>query len=182
MFEVFRMIWKDLNKTLKINYKQVINQKVTFTKPTGNHFNRKTTFAAICILTIIALSTIIEDFSSNKSVVQADSVKGIGVGIYWDQSCTNRTLSLNWGSINASSSNNLTVYVRNEGNSAVSLRLNTSNWTPSATSNYMSLNWNYTDQLLSTKEVIPIQITLIVYPTIIDITNFNFETIITTSG
>lgn len=176
------MIWKDLNKTLKINCKQVINQKVTFTKPTGNHFNRKTSFAAICILTIIVLSSVIQDFASNKSVVQADSVKGIGVGIYWDQACTNRTLSLNWGSIEASSRNNLTVYVRNEGNSAVSLGLNTSNWTPPATSSYISLNWNYTDQVLSKNEVIPIQITLTVYPTIIDINNFSFQTIITTTG
>jgi hypothetical protein len=182
MFEVLRMIWKDLKQKLRTNSKQIVNQKVTFTIPAGNHFNRKTIFAAICILIIIVLSSAIQDFGSNKSVVQAGSMKGIEVGIYWNQACTNRTLSLNWGSINASSSNNLTVYVRNEGNSAVSLALNTSNWTPSTIPSYISLNWNYTNQVLSTDEVIPIQLTLTVYPTIIDITNFSFETIITTLG
>jgi hypothetical protein len=174
------MIWKNTKKKLRINHKQPANH-VPPTIPNSSHFNKKTIFAAICILTIIALSTTIEDFSSNKSVVQADSVKGIGVGIYWDQACTNKTLSLNWGFINASSNNNLTVYVRNEGNSAVSLGLNTSNWTPSATSSYISLIWNYTAQVLSTNEVIPIQLTLIVSPTIINITNFSFETTIATA-
>jgi hypothetical protein len=181
MFEAFRMIWKNIRKTLETNHNQSANQKMTPKIPNGNHLSKKTIFAAICILSIICLSTIIEDFSSDKSVVQADSVKGIGAGIYWDQACTNKTLSLNWGFINASSSNNLTVYVRNEGNSVVSLGLNTSNWTPSATSSYIYLIWNYTDQVLSINEVIPIQLTLTVSPTIINITNFSFETTITTA-
>lgn len=109
-------------------------------------------------------------------------MKGIGAGIYWDEACTNRTISLNWGVIEVGSSSNLTVYVRNEYSSAVSLRVEASNWTPSAASNYMSLNWNYTGQVLSTNEVIAVELTLTVHPTIIDITDFSFETIITTVG
>jgi len=175
------MIRKKIRKTLKTNNNQSTNQKMTSTVSNGNHLNKKTIFIAICVLSIICLSTIIEDFGSEKSVVQADSVKGIGVGIYWDQACTNKTLSLNWGVISASSSNELTVYVRNEGNSAVSLSLNTSDWTPSATSSSISLNWNYTDQVLSINEVIPIQLALTVSPTVTNITNFSFETAITTA-
>ena len=144
------------------------------------HVTKKPIFAAICILFIIFLSSFIEGFGSNKSLVQANSVQGIGVGIYWDQACTNRTLSLNWGTIAAGSSNNLTVYVRKECNWPVSLSLSTSDWTPSSASSYMSLNWNYTNQVLKTDEVIPIELTLTVNAGIDGITDFSHETIIGT--
>jgi hypothetical protein len=176
------MPWQELKKLISFINRQLKNLKILLATPISNHVNKKIMFAAIIILTVIVLSTVIKDIGSNNSVVKAESVTGIGVGIYWDEECTNRTHSLNWGSIEASSTNNLTVYVRNEYYSAVSLQLRTSNWTPSAASRYMSLNWNYTGQVLRADEVIPIELTLNVYPTINDIIEFNFETIITTTG
>jgi hypothetical protein len=112
--------------------------------------------------------------------VKADSMIGIGVGIYWDNTCTNITDSLNWGFIDPNSNNNLTIYVRNEANSIVSLGLTTTNWIPSTAPNYISLIWNYSGQNLKANEVIPIKLTLIVSPTIIDVTDFSLKTIITT--
>ena len=141
------MLWEELKKPLNMINKQLVTLKVPLHITIGKDVRRKTIFAAICILIVIALIVAIEDFSSANSVAYADSVKGIGAGIYWDEACTNRTLSLNWGVIEVGSSSNLTVYVRNEYSSAVSLRLEASNWTPSTASNYMSLNWNYTGQV-----------------------------------
>ena len=145
-----------------------------------NH--RKAILTAICILTIIILGAIIEDFGSIIAVVNGGSVEGLGAGIYWDQACTNRTLSFNWGPIGASSNNTLTVYIKNERNSAVSLWLRTSNWTPSASANFMSLNWNYSGQVLNADQVIPLELTLTVYPTLSGVTVFSFDTIITTTS
>jgi hypothetical protein len=122
------------------------------------HFTKKAVIAATCILAIIVLGITMEDAASNKSVVYAQTIKGIGIGIYWDQACLNKTLSLNWGTVAPGSSNSLTVYVRNEGNSAVSLLLSTSEWVPSSASSYISLNWNYTIRALKTNEVIPLEL------------------------
>jgi len=143
---------------------------------------RKAIFTAICILTIIILGAIIQAFGSITAVAHAGSVEGLGAGIYWDQACTNRTLSLNWGFIETGSNNTLTVYIRNERNSAVSLWLRTSNWAPSASADFMSLNWNYSGQVLNADQVIPLELTLTVYPTISEITVFTFDTIITTTN
>jgi hypothetical protein len=147
-----------------------------------NHFTKKTIFAAACILAIVALSTSIVDSSLNSSIVYAESIKGIGTGIYWDQACMNKTLSFKWGQLEAGSSNDLTVYVRNEGNSAVSLLLSTSNWVPSTTSRYMTLNWSYANQVLKTNEVIPIVLTLTILPKIEGTTDFSFVTTVTAIG
>ncbi len=174
------MHWKNLKEKLNITNKSLVNPKTRLANQSEYHFNKKRILAATCILFIISFGLAIGGFGSNNSVVQANSVQGLGVGIYWDQDCTNRTLALNWGSLEAGSSNNLTVYIRNECNSDVSLALSASNWTPSATSRYISLNWNYTSQVLKTDEVMPLELSLTVFPSISDITDFNFETIITT--
>ncbi len=173
------MFWEHLKKTPNNINKRLINLKATIAT-SHTQVKRKTIFAAICVLFLITLITVIEDFGPAKSIVKADSMIGIGVGVYWDKDCRNTTNSLSWGLINPDSNNNLTIYVRNEYNSAVSLVLHTSNWTPYNSSSYMSLSWNYSEQILKTNEVIPIKLTLTISPTIIDITDFSFETIITT--
>jgi len=144
------------------------------------HYFKKIVLVAIIILSASALSTVTVNFGLIKSVVQANTIQGIGVGIYWNQYCTNRTLSINWGSTEVGSSNNLIVYIRNEGSSEVSLRLKASEWIPYNAQSYMSLSWNYTNQILSAGEVIPIELTLFVSPTICDINNFSFDITVTT--
>jgi hypothetical protein len=146
--------------------------------PIGNNLGRKAIFVSICILIFVTLVAFMGNFGSINTIVRADSIKGIGVGIYWDQACTNKTLSLNWKFIDIGSKDNLKVYIRNEANWAVSLWLGTSNWTPSASSTYISLKWNYSGQVLSVNQVIPLELTLTVSPTIIDITDFSFNTVI----
>ena len=47
----------------------------------GNHINRKATFAAIRLLIIVVLGAIIAAFSSSKTVVYANSVEDLEVGI-----------------------------------------------------------------------------------------------------
>ena len=153
--------------------------KTPSTNPFGHHAHIKVMLAAICILTIVVLGIITAGFGSSKTIVYGSSVQGVGVGIYWNQACTNSTLSLNWGLIKAGSNNTLTVYIKNEINSAASLLLGTSNWTPSTSLRYISLNWNYSGQVLRVDQVIPLELTLTVSPTINKITDFSFNTIIT---
>ena len=163
----------------KIN-KRKVNFRVPLNTPISNHVYRKAILAATCILlTIVILYTSVEAFGPSRGFVNASAVKGFGIGIYWDQACTNRTSSIDWGFIQADSNNTFTVYVKNEGNSAASLWLGTSNWNPSIALDYMFLNWNYSGQILDVGQVIPLKLTLTVSPTISGITNFSYITIIT---
>jgi hypothetical protein len=160
--------------------KETTNLRRQFSFPTENHARRKIILAVICLLSIFVFCciTVIE---SDKIIAHASSVNGNGVGIYWDQACTNRTLSFNWGNINAGSNNTVTIYIKNDLSSAALLYLKTTNWTPSDSLNYITLNWNYSGQVLSPGQVIPIQLNLTVSQDIIDITNFSFSTLITAS-
>ena len=138
--------------------------------------------ATICVLSVFVFCTVVAELGSNGNFVHAGSVDGLGVGIYWDAGCTNRTVSFNWGPIEAGSNNTLIIYIRNEMNSEASLSLHTINYTPSNSSDYIFLNWNYSGQVLSADQVIPIELTLTILPNINGIDNFSFNTIISASG
>jgi hypothetical protein len=170
-----------LRKIPKRIVEGIANLKVPLATPVVKHVKRKALFVEACLAIIVVLGIIPVGFDSGKPIAYTSSVKGFGAGIYWDQACTDRTLSLNWGSIEADTSSNLTVYVKNEINSGATLSLETSSWSQSMPLDYLSLNWNYSGQVLSAGQVIPLELTLTVFPTTSGITNFSFNTTITTT-
>ena len=176
------MFWQGIRKVPDKVNERVMNSKVPFAIRSSNRVHRRAVFATMSIFLVVILGTIIVNSGSSRTVAYANSMRGVGVGIYWDQSCTNRTLSLDWGLIEPGSNSTVMVYVRNEGDSAVSLWIATSNWTPSSASSYMTLIWNYSDRMLSVDEVIPIELILTISPTASGITDFSFDIVITTTG
>ena len=129
---------------------------------------------------VFILGTIIVNSGSSRTVAYAYSIRG--VGIYWDQACTTRTLSVDWGPIEPGSNSSALVYIRNEGDSAVYLWMATSNWTPAVASGQMTLNWSYSGQILDADQVIPIKLNLFVSSSVSGITDFSFDIIITATG
>ena len=119
---------------------------------------------------------------NNKTVSSSGSVKGVGVGVYWNQACTNVTSSISWGMLDPGSNVNKTIYIRNEGNTAATLSMTTSNWNPTSASSYMTLSWNYGGQTLSVNQVVQVKLTLAVSSSVTGITNFSFDITITASG
>ena len=176
------MPWKNLRKVTDKIHQTKANPKTLFSIPSSNNAHRKASFAIICILMVVTIGTLLENSESNKAFAHADSVTGIGVGIYWDQGCTNKTLTLDWGQLAPGSNNILTVYAKNEGNSAIYLWMATSNWVPSVASSYMNLSWNYQGQILNTNQIIPLELTLAVSQNISGITHFSFDTTITSTS
>ena len=148
----------------------------------GNHVHRRAIFATICIVMVIIFGAITGLFDASISASYAASVRGFGAEVYWDQGCINRTLSFDWGPIEPGSIKTFTVYIRNEGDSAACLSMATSNWAPSAALSYMTLTWNYSGQILSVGQVIPLELILAVSPSVTGITHFSFDiTIVTTN-
>lgn len=133
-------------------------------------------------LAISIFGIVLSSVQTSRTISNAGAVKGIGVGIYWNSACTNRTSSVNWGLVEPGSNKTVTVYVKNEGNAAATLSKATQNWNPSTASSYMTLNWNYAGQTLSVNQVLQIKLTLVVSSTTSGITNFSFDITITATG
>lgn len=135
-----------------------------------------------CALAVGILGTALSLTQASRVVPNVGSVKGIGVGIYWDSACTNRTSSVSWGFLDPGSNKTVTVYVRNEGNVIVTLSKVEQNWNPSTASSYVTLRWNYLGQTLSVNQVFQAKLTLVVSSTVSGITNFGFDLTVTAAG
>lgn len=132
--------------------------------------------------TVCTFEVVYSAIQANRTISNAGSVRGVGVGIYWDSACTNRTSSISWGLIDPGSNKTLAVYVRNEGNTAVTLAEVAQNWNPSAASSYMTVKWNYAGQTLNVNQVLQARLTLAVSSTISGIASFAFDITITATG
>ncbi len=142
----------------------------------------KATFAlVIYVLALSTVGSVMSAMQTNETISNVGSVKGVGVGVYWDSACTNAVSSINWGILNPGSSKDETIYIRNEGNTTVTLAMTTSNWNPSNASDYITLNWNYDGQPFEVGEVIQVTLTLSVSSSIEGITSFSFDITLTAS-
>jgi hypothetical protein len=136
------------------------------------------TFVLLLFMVIQVMSLV----PVSKTISNVGSVKAVGVGVYQDIGCTTPLSSVDWGSLDPGSNNNVTVYIRNEGNSVVSLTMNTANWNPSTASNYMTLTWNYGGQSINVGAVTQVKLTLSVSASVAGITDFSFDINIVASG
>jgi hypothetical protein len=172
------MFWQSLRKVPNKVNERILKSKVSLANRIGNRIHRRVVFATMCIILVVIVGTVI----TSRIVAYAGSIEGVGVEIYWDQGCTDRTLSLDWGLIEPGSNSTVSLYFRNEGDSAVFLWMETSNWKPSASLDYMTLIWTYSGRILNADEVIPIDLILNVSPTVSGIIDFSFDIVITTTG
>lgn len=136
----------------------------------------------IYALTLSLLTPAMSATSTSKTLANSGTVKGIGVGIYSDQSCTTAVSSFTWGTLDPGASVNRTVYIRNEGNTAATLSMATSNWNPAGASSYITLSWNYGGQTLSVNQVVQVRFTLAVSSSTTGVTNFSFDITVTATG
>ena len=145
------------------------------------HFTRKNVLLLAVVIVITLSASVLALLNTTITIPSKGTVRVIGVGIYWDSDCNNKVSSIDWGPAEPGSTKNVTIYIRNEGNTAVALSLNTTNWEPPASSKYITLNWNYNGQIIDPNEVIQITLTLEISSSISGIKNFNFDIIITGS-
>ena len=150
------------------------------------HFLRVKIKPLIVMMTIVLILLMVTQVTSliiaSKTIPNVGSLRTVGVGVYFDAALTNKVSSIDWGALDLGSNKNVTVYIRNEGNSAASLTMNTANWNPSTTSNYMTLTWNYGGQSVNVGAVIQVKLILAVSNSVAGITNFSFDINILASG
>jgi hypothetical protein len=103
----------------------------------------------------------------------------VQLGVYQDSGCTTVLSSVSWGTLDPGASTSSTIYVRNEGNVAVTLSIQASNWTPSTAQNYFTLTWNRNGYVLQPNAVVQAVLNLAVSSSISGITSFSFDITIT---
>lgn len=110
---------------------------------------------------------------SNSGLIQIQTTPGLGV--YSDSQCTTPLTSLSWGTLQPGGSQTRDCWIKNEDDTALTLSLLTSGWSPAAAENYLDLSWNYDSQPINPGASVEITLTLSVDASITGITTFSFD-------
>ena len=110
---------------------------------------------------------------SSSGTIQIQTT--LGIGIYSNSQCTTPLTSVTWGTVQPGENQNKICYIKNEGNTPITLFLQASNWAPSSASNCLALSWNYNNQPISPNQVVQVNLTLSVASNTVGITNFGFD-------
>jgi hypothetical protein len=125
--------------------------------------------AMIIIASFVALGIV------KNPVTNVSAIGTVGVGVYWDQTCTQKASSITWGTLSPGQFKSVVVYVRNEGANTTYLDVTSANWVPTNASIYLSIKWNcITAKILPTRAA-QVTISLMVSPNIHGIKTFGFN-------
>jgi len=130
------------------------------------------------VASVLLVASVFAVLTIQWSMRGTGSIKGVGLGVYWDLQCTNATSSLEFGLLEPGSSKNFDLYLRNEGDLDLNLSMTSENWDPAEATNYLTLTWNREGQQISPDGVIGCVITLSVSEDIQGISSFSVDIII----
>jgi hypothetical protein len=146
---------------------------------------RKISTGAITALVVLGLVLTVSTaglLSVSQTVTSTGTVTAVNVGVYSDSSCTQILTSIDWGTIAPGNSVTRTVYVKNTGNSQISLSMTKTNWSPAGADGSITLNWNREGTTLSVGQSTGALLTLSVSSGISGITTFSVNIVITGTG
>jgi len=134
---------------------------------------------AVIVVSMLSFTGVWALFSRTFRISNYATIKTVGVEVYWDSSLTQLVTSIDWGKLEPNENKTVRIYIKSIANVPSTLALSTENWIPSNASLFMRLSWNYNDIVLNPGDVLPVDLTLSVSPSITGITNFSFDIIIT---
>ena len=103
----------------------------------------------------------------------------MNVEIFTNIECTQSCNNINWGTLTPGEPFTQTIYIKNSGNTPITLFMTTENWTPTNANTYLNLSWDKENTNLNPDQVVLASLTLSVSLEIETINDFNFDIIIT---
>jgi hypothetical protein len=105
-------------------------------------------------------------------------VSSVNVEIYSDAEETVALTSLQWGTLSPGGSVNRTIYVKNTGNTAETLNMTATEWTPAEASSVLTLTWDKEGSSLAPGAVVAATVSLHVASNPGSVTSFSMNIII----
>lgn len=154
-------------KEVKVNIPVISKKKYSNEKIQERQISKKTrnVIIVVIITTILFTSSIYifglltDDKSFLSNIMGVSASKDIE--LYNDKACTTKMNSLDWGTIYPGENITRNAYIRNIGNDDVTLEMETLRWKPQILSNYLTVTWNYQNQIVKRNELIQVTWTLI---------------------
>ena len=142
---------------------------------------QKTFFVSAILALLLVESNLVSGLSSSSLILSSTGVlRSVGLRVY--QESSSNVSSIDWGILTPGSEEKVTVLIRNEGNTEITLHLATENWIPESAEKYIALSWDYDGDPISPEEAIETTLDLYVSESIEGITHFTFDIVIKATG
>jgi hypothetical protein len=135
-------------------------------------------FLAIVALAMVVCLSTVGLLTVNQTITSNGSIKSINVAVYSDSACTTALSSLSWGIVSPGTSLTKTIYIKNTGNSPLTLSTQAQNWIPTGVNNSITLTCNKENTVINPGSSISADLTLTVSSGIGGITTFSVDIII----
>lgn len=126
--------------------------------------------------------TLVSAYGSSGSAGNPSGVRTVNIAVYWNSRCTNATSTIGWGMIEPNSTLTRTIYLKNTGNSQVTLNMTCNGWNPSGSGSFVKLTWNKEGASLAPNRVVPAVLTLKVSEGVSGMKDFSFNIVVTGVG
>lgn len=137
---------------------------------------------AIAMVGLILTVTTAGLLSVSQQVSSSGTVTAVNVGVYSNEACTVNLTSIDWGTIAPGDSVTRTIYVKNTGNSQITLSMTKSGWTPAEANGPITVTWNREGTTLEPGISTAATLTLSVSSGISGIETFSVNIVITGTG
>ncbi len=130
----------------------------------------------------VGVSTVFAIRVYNASVGSHGKVKTIGVAAFSNAACTVPLTQIDWGVLEPGQSVSNIFWLKSTGNIQSTLSMSTSNYVPIGAQQFLTTNWNSTGIVIQPSQVIAVNVTLTVSDTIVGITDFSYDIVISSTG
>lgn len=135
--------------------------------------NREKVLAGALIATI--LIAVAAFLVATWRIGNVGKIRAIGVEVFEDPGATVPLTLIDWGVLSPGDLAGVTVYVKNTKNVNFTIAMNSSSWEPPEVEQHITVEWNYTGEVLVPEQISPVQITLYVSYDIINVDTFSFD-------
>lgn len=139
-----------------------------------------TVLLVAAIAVTISSSGVLSSVSSSHKIPAGGSLTAVqstvNVGIFKDQTCTQNTSYVDWGSIKPGENATKTIWIKNLSNERATLSAAASDWSPPNAHPAINFSWDREGKILLSSEVVQATLTLAVSISVAEnITDFNFN-------
>lgn len=109
------------------------------------------------------------------TILNLGQVTTFNVEAYQDPECTLPLTQIDWGVISPNTNKTALCYLHNEGNTPITLAMNTSDYAPANFQAYSEVSWDYNGAAINPNATLTTHISLRIFDNITGIQQFSFS-------
>ena len=148
----------------------------------GGQLIRHRLFYVFLFLAILSITIVWGLSSTSYRISATGKMKSVGVEVYWDSLLTDPVTEISWGTLEPGQTVDKNVYVKNTGNTPITITFSTDNWNPVSAEEHLSLTWNYDGLQIQTGKALLVTFSLTVSSSISGVTSFSFDIVLEATG